>query len=103
MAEVILFHHALGVTDGVMAFADQLRDGCHQVTMADLFGGMTFDTIEEGVAYEEQLGWDEMIARSEAAIAPLSPEVVIGGFSLGAVYGQRLAQTREGAPGALLY
>jgi dienelactone hydrolase len=28
---------------------------------------------------------------------------VIGGFSLGAVYGQRLAQTREGALGALLY
>ena len=103
MADVILFHHALGVTDGVMAFADQLRYGGHQVTVADLFGGTTFDTIDEGVAYEEQLGWDEMIARSEAAIAPLPPEVVIGGFSLGTVYGQRLAQTREGALGALLY
>ena len=80
MVDVILFHHALGVTDGVRAFADQLRDGGHQVTVADLFGGTTFDTIDEGVAYEEQLGWDEMIARSEAAIAPLPPEVVIGGF-----------------------
>jgi hypothetical protein len=29
MAEVILFHHALGVTDGVQAFADRLRDGGH--------------------------------------------------------------------------
>jgi dienelactone hydrolase len=103
MAEVILFHHALGVTDGVLAFADQLRDGGHQVTVADLFGGTTFETIEEGAAYEEQLGWDEMIARSEAAIAPLPPEVVIGGFSLGTVYGQRLTQMREGALGALLY
>lgn len=103
MTEVILFHHALGVTDGVMAFADRLRDGGHQVAVADLFGGATFETIEEGVAYEEQLGWDEMIGRSEAAIAPLPREVVIGGFSLGAVYGQRLAQTREGALGALLY
>ena len=102
MTDVILFHHALGVTDGVMAFADQLREGGHQVTVADLFGGTTFDKIEEGVAYEEQLGWDEMIARSEAAIAPLPHQVVIGGFSLGAVYGQRLAQTREGALGALL-
>ena len=91
MAEVILFHHALGVTDGIQAFADQLREGGHQVTVADLFGGTTFHAIEEGVAFEEQVGWDEMIARSEAAIAPLSPEVVIGGFSLGAVYGQRLA------------
>jgi dienelactone hydrolase len=103
MAEVILFHHALGVTDGVRAFADQLRDGGHSVTVGDLFGGTTFGTIEEGVAYEEQLGWDEMIARSEAAIAPLPPQVLIGGFSLGAVYAQRLVQTREGALGALLY
>jgi dienelactone hydrolase len=103
MAEVILFHHALGVTEGVRAFAVQLRDGGHQVTVADLFGGTTFDTIEEGVVYEEQLGWDEMIARSEAAIASLPPQVVIGGFSLGAVYAQRLVQTREGALGALLY
>jgi dienelactone hydrolase len=86
MAEVILFHHALGVTDGVRAFADQLRNGGQQVTVADLFGGRTFDTIQEGVAYEERLGWDEMIARSEAAIAPLPPQVVIGGFSLGAIY-----------------
>jgi dienelactone hydrolase len=102
MTQMILFHHALGVTDGVVAFADQLRDGGHQVTVADLFGGATFDAIEEGVAYEERLGWDEMIRRSEAAIAPLPREAVIGGFSLGAVYAQRLAQTRQGALGAVL-
>jgi dienelactone hydrolase len=103
MTAVILFHHALGVTDGVQAFADRLRSAAHQVTVGDLFQGKTFDTIEDGVAYEEQVGWEEMIARSEAAIAPLPPQVVIGGFSLGAVYGQRLVQTREGALGALLY
>lgn len=103
MTDVIVFHHALGVTDGIKAFADQLRDGGHRVTVADLFDGTTFDNIEEGVAFEESIGWKEMIARSEAAIAPLPPTVVIGGFSLGAVYGQRLAQTREGALGALLY
>jgi dienelactone hydrolase len=103
MADVILFHHALGVTDGMEAFADRLRDGGHRVTVGDLFGGKTFDTIEEGVAFEEELGWEEMIARSEAAIAPLSQEIVIGGFSLGAVYGQRLAQKRAGALGVLLY
>jgi dienelactone hydrolase len=103
MTDVILFHHALGVTEGINEFADRLRDGGHRVTVADLFDGETFDKVEDGVAHEEQLGWEEMIARSELAIAPLPPAVVIGGFSLGAVYAQRLAQTREGALGALLY
>lgn len=103
MTDVILFHHALGVTDGINAFADRLRTGGHAVTVGDLFGGKTFDNIDDGVAYEEELGWEEVIARSEAAIAPLRPAIVIGGFSLGAVYAQRLAQTREGALGALLY
>jgi hypothetical protein len=37
MTEVIHFHHALGVTDGVMAFADQLRDGGSEVPGAELF------------------------------------------------------------------
>jgi dienelactone hydrolase len=103
MADVILFNHALGVTEGVRAFADRLRAGGHQVTVGDLFQGKTFDDIESGVAYEEELDWDEVVARSEALIAPLPPEVVIGGFSLGAVYAQRLTQTRKGALGALLY
>jgi dienelactone hydrolase len=103
MVDVILFHHALGVTDGIERFAEQLREAGHDVTVADLFDGKTFDAIEDGVAYEESIGWEGMIARSEAAIAPQPSEVVIGGFSLGAVYGQRLAQKRDGVLGALLY
>src|SRR5262249_15006731 len=103
MTDVMLFHHALGVTDGVKAFADRIRAGGHAVTVGDLFDGKTFYTIDEGVAHEEEIGWEEMIARSEKLIAPLPPEVVIGGFSLGTVYAQRLVQTRAGALGALLY
>jgi dienelactone hydrolase len=103
MTDVILFNHALGVTDGVIAFADRLRDGGHQVTVGDLFDGKTFGALEDGVAHEEELGWEEMIARSEALAAGLPPAVVFGGFSLGSVYAQRLAQMREGALGALLY
>ncbi len=103
MTNVILFHHALGVTEGVKAFAERIREGGHNVTVGDLFEGRTFDNIEEGVAHEESIGWEPMIARSEAAIADLPAEVVVAGFSLGTVYGQRLVQTRPGALGALLY
>ena len=103
MTEMILFHHALGVTDGVVAFAGRIRDGGHRVTVGDLFDGKTFGTLEEGVAHEEEIGWEAMIERSEAAAVDLPPGIVFGGFSLGAVYAQRLAQTRPGALGALLY
>src|SRR5213078_2579081 len=67
MTDVILFNHALGVTDGLMAFTDRIRGGGHRVTIGDLFDGETFDAIDEGVAHEEAIGWEEMIARSEAA------------------------------------
>ena len=103
MTEVLLFNHALGVTEGIRAFAERLRGGGHRVTVGDLFEGKTFDTIEPGVAFEEEIGWEGMIARSEAIAADLPPDIVYGGFSLGAVYAQRLAQKREGARGALLY
>jgi hypothetical protein len=103
MAEVILFHHALGVTDGVRGFLDQLRDGGHQVTTGDLFGGNDVRHDRGGCRVRRALGWDEMIARSEAAIAALPRQVVIGGFSLGCGVRAAAVQTRDGALGALLY
>ena len=47
MAEVVLFHHALGLTPGIVAFADELRRAGHTVHTPDLFQGRTFDTIED--------------------------------------------------------
>ncbi|MGH9303686.1 MAG: dienelactone hydrolase family protein, partial [Acidimicrobiales bacterium] len=37
MAEVILFHHAQGLTAGVQHFADRLRAAGHHVTAPDLY------------------------------------------------------------------
>lgn len=103
MTQVMLFNHALGVTDGTRSFAERIEAGGNDVTIGDLFEGKTFDALEDGVAFEEEVGWEAMIARSESLIATLPAAVVIGGFSLGSVYAQRLAQTRAGALGALLY
>ena len=50
MAEVVLFHHAQGLTPGVVAFADELRRAGHTVHTPDLFDGRTFATLEEGWA-----------------------------------------------------
>ncbi len=102
MSEVVLFHHALGLTPGVTAFADALRAAGHTVHTPDLFDGQTFDTIPEGMAHVGQVGFDEVVARGEAAAGSLPAAVVYAGFSLGVVVAQKLAQTRPGARGALL-
>jgi dienelactone hydrolase len=104
MAEVLLFHHAQGQTTGFHAFADELRRAGHTVHTPDLFDGRTFDSIEAGMAYAEEIGFPEaVIERAERAAEALPAELVYAGFSLGVVPAQKLAQTRPGARGALLF
>jgi dienelactone hydrolase len=103
MAEVVLFHHVQGLTDGVRAFADQLRAGGHTVHTPDLFDGALPPTIDDGMALSESIG-DEVIGeRADKAVASLPAGLVYAGFSFGVMSAQRLAQTRPGARGALLY
>jgi hypothetical protein len=104
MAEVVLFHHAQGLTPGVVAFAGELRRAGHTVHTLDLFEGRKFATIEEGMGYAEQIGFpDEVIVRGARTVEGLPTELVYAGFSLGVVPAQKLAQTRPGALGALLF
>jgi dienelactone hydrolase len=103
MAEVLLFHHALGLTPGVVAFADRLRKAGHTVHTPDLFDGRTFKDIETGMGYVKEHGFGEIITRGESAVDGLPDELVYAGFSLGVVPAQKLAQTRPGARGALLF
>ena len=104
MAEVLLFHHAQGQTEGFHAFADELRGAGHTVHAPDLFDGRTFGSIDEGLAFVgESGGFGEMIERAVRAADGLPTELVYGGFSLGVLPAQKLAQTRPGARGALLF
>ena len=102
MAEVVLFHHVQGLTDGVRAFAAELRAGGHTVHTPDLFDGERPATIDDGIAFADSLG-DELGERADRFVAGLPAGLVYGGFSMGAAQAQRLAQTRPGARGALLY
>ena len=103
MAEVILFHHVAGLTDGVRSFADRLRAGGHTVHTPDLFDGETAATIEEGLALVDQIGDEELQSRGQAALAGLPEALVYAGFSYGSGMAQHFAQKRPGARGALLY
>ena len=103
MAEVLLFHHVHGLTDGCLAFADDLRAAGHVVHAPDLYDGKTFGDLDEGMAYAKEVGFDTIVERGRLAAESLPDELVYGGFSLGAVPAQMLAQTRPGARGALLF
>jgi dienelactone hydrolase len=103
MTEVILFHHALGLTPGMIAFADDLRAAGHTVHTPDVFEGRTFGSIEEGVGHAEEIGFGAVIERATRAAEPLPSDVVYAGFSLGVLCAQKLTQTRPGAKGALFY
>jgi dienelactone hydrolase len=102
VTEVLLFHHIQGLTDGVAAFADDLRASGHTVHTPDLFDGRTFDSIEEGFVYAQELG-DATDAKANSAAGALPEALVYAGFSWGVGPAQRLAQTRPGARGAMLY
>lgn len=103
MAEVLLFHHIQGLTEGVRAFADELRAAGHTVHTPDLYDCETFATLAAGAAHQQELGHELLRARADAAAAALAAGLVHAGISAGVMQAQRLAQTRPGARGALLY
>jgi len=102
MTDVLLFHHALGLTTGCRSFADDLRAEGHVVHLPDLYDGRTFTDLDEGVAYAKEVGFGVILERGVRAARDLPQELVYAGFSLGVSPAQKLAQTRDGARGALL-
>jgi dienelactone hydrolase len=102
MTEILLFHHVLGLTPGIVAFADELRAAGHTIHTPDLFDGRTFATLDEGVAHAGSVGFGAILDRGVAEAEVLGEDLVYAGFSMGVMPAQKLAQTRPGARGALL-
>jgi dienelactone hydrolase len=102
VTELILFHHAQGLTDGVRAFADDLRAASHVVYVPDLYAGRTFGELGDGIAHAQEVGFGTILERGRAAAEGLPAELAYIGMSLGAMPAQLLAQTRPGARAAVL-
>lgn len=102
MAEVLLFHHAQGLTAGCVALAEELRAAGHVVHTPDLYEGGSFPSLQEGMARAEELGFEVILDRARRAAVGLANDLVYVGLSLGAMPAQMLAQTRPGARGAVL-
>jgi dienelactone hydrolase len=103
VAEVLLFHHAHGLTAGCLSFADRLRAAGHVVHAPDLYDGRTFVDLADGVRYAQEVGFDTISERGRLAADSLPNGLVYAGFSLGGMPAQMLAQTRPGTKGALLF
>ena len=103
MANVLMFHHAQGLTSGLQAIADRLRDAGHEVTTPDLYDGRTFPTVNDGVAHAKSLGFAALLEAGIAAADGLPHDLVYVGFSLGCMPAQALAQQRAGAVGCALF
>jgi dienelactone hydrolase len=100
---IMLFHSIYGLRPAVRAAADRLRAAGHEVWTPDLFEGRTFETVEEGMAYNQQTGKEELLKRAVLAAAPYSDRgLVYAGFSLGAATAQTLALGDNNARGLLL-
>ncbi|MFF2993971.1 dienelactone hydrolase family protein [Streptomyces sp. NPDC057950] len=100
---IMLFHSTYGPRPAVRAAADRLRAAGHEVWTPDLFEGRTFETVEEGMAFNEGIGKVELLKRAVLAAAPYSDRgLVYAGFSLGASLAQTLALGDEKARGLLL-
>jgi dienelactone hydrolase len=69
----------------------------------DLFDGQRPASINDGVAFTQAVGDETLRERADEAVAALPPNLVYAGISFGVIAAQRLAQTRPGARGALLY
>jgi len=102
MADVIVFHHAQGLTPGIQAFGDRLGAAGHRVMLPDLYEGETFESLDEGVAHAESIGFDTVIDRGVAAASATDASFVVIGFSLGVLPAQNLAQSHSRVVGAVL-
>ena len=97
MATVLLFHHALGLTEGLHDFADNLSQAGNVVHCPDLYDGRTFANVKAGVAHAEAIGFESIMAAGVEFAESLPGGLVYAGFSLGVLPAQKLAQTRPGA------
>lgn len=100
MAEIVLFHHAGGLTEGVRAFASALTEAGHTVHTPDLFEGRTFADVHDGVAYAQGLGEESFAARAAEVMAELPADIVYGGMSMGCARAAEGVLSRPGARGA---
>jgi dienelactone hydrolase len=94
MVGVAVFHSVLGVTPGLLEFAEDLRNAGHNVTVPDQYDGRVFDGYEAASAYVDEIGFPALMAKAIAGVADLPDGFVAIGFSNGAGMAEFVAANR---------
>jgi dienelactone hydrolase len=102
MTQIVLFHHAQGLTGGLVALADRFEAAGHTVHLPDVYDGATFADLESGIEHAQSVGFATLLEDAVAATEGLPADVVYLGISLGVLPAQQLAQNRPGALAAVL-
>ncbi len=103
MAQIVLIHSALGLTDHVHDWADMFRADGHDVVTPDLFGGRTFDDLDTAVDFvDTEGGPPAFVPQAVAQASRLKGPRVYAGFSLGGAVAEVLALTRDDAAGLVI-
>jgi dienelactone hydrolase len=102
MAEILLFHHAYGLTDGLRGLAARLTAEGHTVHCPDAYAGTTFRRLDDGVRHAQKIGHDAVEDVARRAAREFRDADVVIGFSLGAMQAQILAQDLRRVRGCLL-
>jgi len=102
MTDIVIFHHAQGLTPGVVALAERFEQAGHTVRTPDVYDGKTFDDLESGIANAKSIGFQKLLDDAVAAVDTLPGDAVYIGLSLGVMPAQQLAQTKPGALAAIL-
>ncbi len=99
---VVVYHSAYGLRPAIIEFADKLRAAGHLVYTPDLYDGEVFSDRNDAIRKIQELGFDKLLDRAQAAVEALAHNLVYAGFSNGGACAELLAATRPGARGAIL-
>lgn len=96
MADIAVFHSALGVRPGIHDAADRLRRLGHEVTVVDQYDGRSFDDYDEAAAFVEELGsYPALMTKAVAGVADLADGFLCVGFSNGGGMSEYVATQRS--------
>lgn len=94
MAQILLFHSALGVRAGITALEDVLCEAGHDVTVVDQYEGRTYDSYDEAMAHVDAVGMPALMHGALGHSTDVPGRFVAVGFSNGACMAQYVAAKR---------